>query len=81
MIKRLAKGSISKDQNVKVRPQTRCTTVGGEDLIKPQLHRNSDAIIIHSRTHDFMNNRSTKKKTKNVVKLFENKNPDFEVIK
>ena len=48
MIKCLAERGISKDHNVKVRPQPGCTTEGIEDHIKPIIRKNPDAIIIHS---------------------------------
>ena len=54
MIEGLAERDISKDHNVKVRPQPGCTTEDIEDHINP------DAIIIHSGTNDATNDKSNK---------------------
>ena len=72
MMKGLAERGISKDYNVKVRPQPGCTIEDIEDYIKP--------IIIHSGTNDITNDKPTKKKIKNVVKLIENMNPPIQVM-
>ena len=64
MIKGLAERGISKNHNVKVRPQPGCTTEDIEDHIKPTIRKNPDAIIIHSGTNDVTNDKPTKKKTK-----------------
>ena len=80
MIKSLAERDISKDHNVKVRPQPGCTSEDIEDHIKPILRKNPDAIIIHSRTNDVTNDKPTKKKIRMVVKLIEDTNPDIQVI-
>ena len=61
MIKGLAKRGLSKDHNVKVRPQLGCTTEDIEDHIKLILRKNSDAIIIHPGTNDVTNDKPTKK--------------------
>ena len=61
MIKGLAERGISKDHNVKVRAQPRCTTENIEDHIKPILRKNPDTIIIHSGTNDATNDKPTKK--------------------
>ena len=75
MIKGLAERGISKDHNVKVRPQPGRTTEEIEDHIKPILRKNPDVIIIHSGTNDVTNDKPTKKKIKKVVKLIEDTNP------
>ena len=80
MIKGLTERGISKDHNVKVRPQPACTTEDIEDQVKPILRKNADAIIIHSGTNDVTNDKPTKKKIKKVVKLTEDTNPDIQVI-
>ena len=80
IIKGLAETGISKDHNVKVRPQPGCTTEDIEDHIKPILRKNPDAIIIHSGTNDVTNDKPTKKKIKKVVKLIEDTNPAIQVI-
>ena len=79
MIKGLAERVISKDHNVKVRPQPGCITEDIEDHIKPTIRKNPDAIIIHSRTNDITNDKPTKKKIKKEVKLIEDANPDIQV--
>ena len=80
MIKGLPERGISKDYNVKVRPQPGCTTEDIEDHIKPIIRKNPDAIIIHSGTNGATNDKPTKKKIKKVVKLIEDANPDIQVI-
>ena len=60
MIKGLAERGISKDHNVKVRPQPGCTTEDTEDHLKPIIRKNSDAIIIHSETNDVTNDKTLK---------------------
>ena len=80
MIKGLAERGISKDHNMKVRPQPGCSTEDIEDHIKPILNKNPDAIIIHSGTNDVTNVKPTKKKLKNVYKLIEDTSPDIEVM-
>ena len=80
MIKGLVERGISKDHNVKIRPQLGCTTEDIEDHIKPLPRRNPDAIIIHSGTNDVMDEKPTKKKIKKVVKLIEDTNPDIQVM-
>ena len=80
MIKDLAERGISKDYNVKVRPQPGCAIGDIEDYIKPILCKNPDAIVIHSGTNDITNGKPTKKKIKNVVKLIENMNPPIQVM-
>ena len=62
MIKGLAERGISKDHNLKVRPQAWCTTEDIEDHIKPILRKNPDAIIIHSGTNDVTRYKPTKNK-------------------
>ena len=52
MMKGLAEWGVSKDHNVKVRPQTGCATEDTEDHIKSILRKNPDVIIIHSGTND-----------------------------
>ena len=64
MIQSLAQRGISKDHNVKVRPQPRCKTEDIEDHFKPILRKNPDAITIHSGTNDAKNDKTTKKKKK-----------------
>ena len=80
MVKSLAERGISEDHNVKVRPQACCTTEDIEDLIKPILRKNPDAIIIHSGTNDATNGKPTKRKIKKVVKLIEDMNPHIQLI-
>ena len=80
MIKGLAERAISKDHNVKVRPQPGCATEDIEDHIKPILRKNTDVINIHSGTNDATNGKPTKKKIKKVDKLIEDTNPDIQVI-
>ena len=79
MIKGLAERGISKDHNMKVRPQPGCTTEGIEDH-KPIICKNPDVIIIHSGTNHVTNDKPTKKKIEIVVKLIEDANPDIQVI-
>ena len=64
VIQSLAQRGISKDHNVKVRPQPRCKTEDIEDHFKPILRKNPDAITIHSGTNDAKNDKTTKKKKK-----------------
>ena len=80
MMKGLAERGISKDHNVKVRPQPGCTTEDKEDHIKPILRKKRDAIIIHSRTNDVANDKPSENKIKKVVKLIEDMNPVIQVI-
>ena len=80
MIKGFAEIGISKNHNVKVRPQPGCTTENTKDHIEPILRKNSDAKIIYSGTNDITNNKPIKNKTKKVVKLIEDTNPNIEVI-
>ena len=51
MIEGLAERDISKNHNVKIRPQPGCTTENIKDHTKPILNKNPDAIIIHSATN------------------------------
>ena len=78
--KSLAEIGISKNRNVKVRPQPGCTKENIEDYIEPILRKNPDAIIIHSGTNDITNDKPTKNEIKKVVKLIEDTNPNIEVI-
>ena len=81
MIQSLAQRGISKDHNVKVRPQPRCKTEDIEDHFKPMLRKNPDAITIHSGTNDAKNDKPTKKKKKKkVIKQIEYTNPEIQVI-
>ena len=80
MIQSLAQRGISKDHNVKVRPQPRCKTEDIEDHFKPILRKNPDAITIHSGTNDAKNDKPTKKKKKKVIKQIEYTNPEIQVI-
>ena len=80
MIKGLAERGISKDHNVKVRPQLGCTAEDIEDHINPILRKNPDAIIIHSGSNDVRNDKPTKKKIKKAVKLIEHTNLNIQVI-
>ena len=70
MIKCLAEKGISKDHNVKLRPQPTCATEETEDHIKLILRKNPGTIIIHSGTNDVTNGK-TKKKIKKVVRLID----------
>ena len=79
MIQSLAQRGISKDHDVKVRPQPRCKTEDIEDHFKPILRKNPDAITIHSGTNDAKNDKPTKKKKK-VIKQIEYTNPEIQVI-
>ena len=82
MIQSLAQRGISKDHNVKVRPQPRCKTEDIEDHFKPILRKNPDAITIHSGTNDAKNDKPTKKKKKKkkVIKQIEYTNTEIQVI-
>ena len=81
MIQSLAQRGISKDHDVKVRPQPRCKTEDIEDHFKPILRKNPDAITIHSGTNDAKNDKPTKKKKKKkVIKQIEYTNPEIQVI-
>ena len=81
MIQSLAQRGISKDHNVKVRPQPRCKTEDIEDHFKPILRKNPDAITIHSGTNDAKNDKPTKKKKKKKeIKQIEYTNPEIQVI-
>ena len=81
MIQSLAQRGISKDHNVKVRPQPRCKTEDIEDHFKPILRKNPDAITIHSGTNDAKNDKPTKKKKKKkVIKQIEYTNTEIHVI-
>ena len=80
MIQSLAQRGISKDHNVKVRPQPRCKTEDIEDHFKPILRKNPDAITIHSGTNDAKNDKPTKKKKEKVIKQIEYTNPEIQVI-
>ena len=78
MIQSLAQRGISKDHNVKVRPQPRCKTEDIEDHFKPILRKNPDAITIHSGTNTYKPTK--KKKKKKVIKQIEYTNPEIQVI-
>ena len=81
VIQSLAQRGISKDHNVKVRPQPRCKTEDIEDHFKPILRKNPDAITIHSGTNDAKNDKTPKKKKKKkVIKQIEYTNPEIQVI-
>ena len=61
MIKGLAEKGISKNHNMKVSPHPGCTTNDIKDHVKPIFRKDSDAIIIHSGTNDFTNNKQAKR--------------------
>ena len=80
MIKGLAERVISKDHNVKVRPQPGCAKEDIKDHITPIIRKNPDSIIIHPGTNDVTNDKPTKKKIKKIVKLIEDANLNIQVI-
>ena len=78
MIKHVNDRVISRFHTVKVRPNPGAYTHDLMDYVKPAIHKNSKALVIHTGTNDIQQEINTMKTVQKLVKVIEEIDSDKE---